>query len=93
MKKDIAALAREAGLEETTNNRWWHGESEKLERFAALVVANNPPQSFMSWQQGYAAGATAEHERLSSLLRQIHDAYTLMSHPGGLKKRSGNAVP
>ena len=33
-----------------------HGD---IEHFAALVIANHPPQSFMSWQEGYAAGMEA----------------------------------
>ena len=34
-----------------------------FERFAALVIANHPPQSAMSWQEGYAAGVAAERRR------------------------------
>ena len=29
---------------------------EYAERFAALVIANHPPQSYMTWQEGYEAG-------------------------------------
>ena len=33
-----------------------HGD---IEHFAALVIANHPPQSYMTWQEGYAAGTEA----------------------------------
>ena len=35
---------------------------EELERFAALVLANNPPQSSVSWQEGCEFGRMAERE-------------------------------
>jgi hypothetical protein len=37
----------------------------RLERFAALVLANHPPQSSMAWQEGYEAGASAERNKLA----------------------------
>jgi hypothetical protein len=43
-----------------------HMDVDDIERFAALVakhtLANIDPSSFMSWQEGYAAGAAAERE-------------------------------
>lgn len=44
------------------NEEVWTFNFEELKRFAALVIANNPPQSYMSWQEGYAAGAAIERE-------------------------------
>jgi dihydrodipicolinate synthase/N-acetylneuraminate lyase len=61
-----------------------HGD---IEHFAALVIANHPPQSYMTWQEGYEAGKQAERERLQAFMRQMIDAYTLSSNPGGLKTR------
>lgn len=37
----------------------------RLERFAALVLANHPPQSSMAWQEGYEARASAERNKLA----------------------------
>ncbi len=55
--KTVLDLARQAG---------WTGPEDNLayismlERFAKLVLAHNPPQSFMSWQEGYEAGKAAK---------------------------------
>ena len=82
--KTVFDLARQAG---------WTGPEDNLayismlERFAKLVLAHNPPQSFMSWQEGYEAGRLAERERLQAFMRQMFDAYSLSSDPGGLKNR------
>jgi hypothetical protein len=38
-----------------------------LERFAALVIANNPPQSSMAWQEGFEAGRLAEREACAQI--------------------------
>jgi hypothetical protein len=59
-RDDITRMAREAGLHLATDVNWMPIIGlEYAEKFASLVIANNPPQSFMSWQEGYAAGATA----------------------------------
>jgi hypothetical protein len=56
MSKDIIRMAHEAGVHV-------YPEFEKaFERFATLVLANNPPQSSIAWQEGYEAGAAAERE-------------------------------
>lgn len=82
--KTVIDLAREAGLNWSEDNLAY---ITTLERFALLVLAHNPPQSFMAWQEGFAAGRQAERESLQSLLRQMTDAYTLSSIPGGLKQK------
>lgn len=41
-----------------------------LQRFAALVIANNPPQSSMAWQEGYEAGKQAEREACANVCKQ-----------------------
>ena len=82
--KTVLDLARQAG---------WTGPEDNLayismlERFAKLVLAHNPPQSFMSWQEGYEAGKLAERERVQAFMRQMFDAYSMSSDPGGLKNR------
>jgi hypothetical protein len=62
-----------------------HGD---IEHFAALVIANHPPQSYMSWQEGYEEGKLAERARLQAFMRQMLDAYSLPSDPSGLRARS-----
>ena len=61
-REDILRMAREAGGflgELPMGDAWLFLEEEYLERFVALVIANHPPQSYMSWQEGYAAGMEA----------------------------------
>ena len=60
--KTITEMALEAGAHRSHNPELydiWNISDKDLERFAALVIANHPPQSFMTWQEGYAAGAEA----------------------------------
>ena len=59
MNEDIIRMARKADPD------WDYDRDmvEWLERFAAIVIANNPPQTFMSYQEGYAAGVAAERTR------------------------------
>ena len=60
-REDIIRMANEA--------RIIHPEMvyQTLERFAALVIANHPPQSFMTWQEGYEAGKQTEREACAKL--------------------------
>ena len=62
-------------------------DMHSLERFALLVIAHNPPQSFMTYHEGVEAGKLAERARLQAFMRQMLDAYTLPSDPSGLKTR------
>jgi hypothetical protein len=55
-----------------------HGD---IEHFAALVIANHPPQSYMTWQEGYEAGKQSERARLQAFMRQMFDSYSLQSDP------------
>jgi hypothetical protein len=57
------------------------------EKFAALVIANHPPQSFMTWQEGYEAGKHDERERFVEVLRQLHDSYSLASDSNAIRER------
>ena len=78
-KEDIIHMAREAGMHRQQHNLMskpvqyrysYDAYEENLERFAQLVakhtMANIDPSSFMSYQEGYAAGAAAEREALAS---------------------------
>ena len=77
-RDDVIRMAREAGLEQDGDNFFSPSHEEidvhitDLERFAALVLANNPPQSSMAWQEGYAAGAVAEREAFPDLTAVIN---------------------
>ncbi len=71
--RDTIDMAREAGATPYTNRHYPDRPThtfnpEQLERFAALVLANHPPQSFMSWQEGYAAGVATENEACAKLV-------------------------
>ena len=73
---NIIELARQAGLHIATDVNWMPIISlEYAEKFAALVVANIDPKSFMSWQEGHAAGAAQEREACAKLCepQEAHD--------------------
>jgi len=87
-------MAREI-FDVTTDGRGretFGGDIFGIERFAALVIASHPPQSYMTWQEGYEAGKQAERERLQAFMRQMIDAYTLPSSPDGLRQRPDKAA-
>ena len=68
-RNDIIRIAREATKEaprEDWNSTAWVSGDETLERFAALVIANHPPQSYMTWQEGYEAGKQTERDALAA---------------------------
>jgi len=79
----LIELAKQAGWEYADDDRGF----EPLWKFAALVIANHPPQSYMTWQEGYESGKQAERERLRAFMRQMVDAYSLQSEPSGFKAR------
>lgn len=65
MNEDIIRMAKQAGGRESGNPELYDCfimSLDDLKRFAALVIANNPPQTFMSYREGYAAGVAAERE-------------------------------
>ena len=65
--KTTIELARESGLR---NHIAFFSDSNvavALHRFAALVLANNPPQSSMAWQEGFEAGRVAEREACAAV--------------------------
>ena len=61
-------LAKQAGfvkyeLDDGTTEAF----DKRYAKFAALVVANIDPKSFMSWQEGYEAGKQNEREACAKL--------------------------
>jgi hypothetical protein len=62
--KTIIEMAREAGIRDCTCD----GTRGCLERFAALVLVNTDPQSFMTWQEGNEAGRLSEREAILDLV-------------------------
>ena len=89
-REDIIRIARQAGVRDD-EHRFEFSEYKYLERFAALVIANHPPQSSMTWHEGYEAGKLGERARLQAFMRQMVDAYTMPSNPDGLRKRPDKA--
>ena len=70
-REDIIRMAEEAGGflgEMPRGDAWLFTEDEHLERFAALVIANHPPQSYMTWQEGYEAGKQTERDACIDLV-------------------------
>ena len=59
----------------------------ELEAFAKLILLNNPPQSFMSWQEGYDAGRHAATKGFCEKLRLLHDSYSLAADPKSIRAR------
>ena len=71
MKDDIIRTAREAGayrLVDANKGSMICISQAQLERFAALVIANHPPQSSIAWQEGNEAGRLAEREACAALV-------------------------
>ena len=87
-RNDIIRIAQEAGLHIATDVKWMPIIGlEYAEKFATLVIANHPPQSFMTWQEGYASGMARERERFTEVLRQLHDSYSLASDSNAIRER------
>ena len=74
MNDDIIRMAREAGFmvgpsRDGPDDVW--GIAANLKDFAALVLANNPPQSSMAWQEGFEAGRVSEREACAKYVDHI----------------------
>ena len=85
--KTVIEMAREAGAHRSHNPELydiWNISDKALERFAALVLANHPPQSAMAFQEGLEAGRLAERARMNTFMRQMIDGYALSSSTRGL---------
>ena len=67
-KEKIIDMAIEAGWDAH------HAEFDtRIQTFAALVIANHPPQSFMTWQEGYEAGKQTEREACAKMCDDLDD--------------------
>ena len=65
---NIIELAKQAGFERLGHDDDdWACYPEEIEAFAKLVVANIDPKSFMTWDEGYAAGITHEREECAKI--------------------------
>jgi hypothetical protein len=69
-REDVIRMAREAGITFVTEYGVASATPEWLERFATLVLMNTAPRSFMSWQEGYAAGVIAEREECAKVCEE-----------------------
>jgi hypothetical protein len=69
--EEIVALARKAGITVRPGTLGVECWVEDLRRFLALAFASTPPQTKMSWQEGYEAGAAAERQRLGAFVREV----------------------
>ena len=78
-RENIIAMARAAGCHDN-GEEFRFVELRYLERFAALVakhtLSNIDPRKFMSWQEGYAAGAAAERKVIMDSLQKQADLAT-----------------
>lgn len=65
---NIIELAKQAGfVEYELDDGTTEAFDKRYAKFAALVVANIDPKSFMSWQEGYEAGKQNEREACAKL--------------------------
>ena len=76
---NIIELAKQAGfVEYELDDGTTEAFDKRYAKFAALVVANIDPKSFMSWQEGYEAGKQNERDECAKLCDALHyevDAY------------------
>ena len=70
-RDDIIKMAREVGLCDA------NGEDDDsvnivdaLHKFAVRVLANTPPNTMMTYREGYAAGVAAEREACAKVCEQ-----------------------
>ena len=78
MKEGIIRMAREVSGSMLHSGEFALFGNHQIERFAALVIANNPPQSSMAWQEGFEAGRLAEREACAKV---CEDKNTLLAWP------------
>ena len=71
---NIIELAKKAGfVEYELDDGTTEAFDKRYAKFAALVVANIDPKSFMSWQEGYEAGKQNEREACAKLCHDEAD--------------------
>ena len=59
---DIIRIAREAGLCDANGEDDSVNIVDALHKFAVRFLANTPPNTMMTYREGYAAGVAAERE-------------------------------
>jgi hypothetical protein len=87
-KDEIVELAKQAGLLplldqdcfETLGTKNFTLTKKVLEQFAKLIVANNPPDSQMTWHEGYEAGVANEREACAKLVEDSWMAFSKASN-------------
>ena len=76
-RDDIIRMAREAGFDPHDMSADFTCNLRDIERFAALVAAhtrsNIDPSSFMSYQEGFVAGAAAEREACARVCDEMEE--------------------
>jgi hypothetical protein len=94
-QNEIIEMARQAGIRFRANvfhSGYCDGvHGDELEAFAKLVakhtLMNIDPSKFMSWQEGFEAGAAKERARICAGLRQFHDTISLASDSNAIRAR------
>ena len=61
-REDIIRMAREAGLCDANGEDDSVNIVDALHKFAVRFLANTPPNTMMTYREGYAAGVAAERE-------------------------------
>ena len=65
---NLIELAKQAGfVEYELDDGTTEAFDKRYAKFAALVVANIDPKSFMSWQEGHEAGVAQERRACAKL--------------------------
>ena len=90
MSREIIRMAREAGLI-ALNVECDPTYTPILGRFAALVLANTPPQSSMAWQEGFEAGAASERDRIKAAnapeIEKVNALLARLAQPAAMQVR------
>ena len=61
-RDDILRMAREVGLRDANGEDDSVNIVDALHKFAVRFLANTPPNTMMTYREGYAAGVAAERE-------------------------------
>jgi hypothetical protein len=87
-RNDIIRIAQDAGLHIATDVKWMPIIGLKYaEKFAALVIANHPPQSYVTWQEGYEAGKQDEREACAKVCEAIGQHNIINQCTTAIRKR------
>ena len=71
---ELIRMAHKAGIHIATDVNWMPIIGlEYAERFAKAVLSNIDPSSFMSYQEGYAAGQAAEREACAKVCETFYN--------------------